>query len=318
MGSLGPVTLDAQAAARFLEGVYGPEIEMREPLAQGEWSRAYAFRYGERELVARFNPERAAFDLDVFAQRFRSAHVPIPEILLVGEAPGGFFAVSERAFGEFLEDLDASTFEATVPSLLTTLDVLRGADTSDSTGYGPWTLDGDGQYQSWADYLIENVGIPHPVRSNWREIVAKSPLAERAFREGMDSQATLAPGCPTLRNVIHSDLLNRNVFVAGSRLTGLIDWQCAMYGDHLYDLAWMTFWAPWHPGLAAADVAGRARHHWSERDVDLQDFDLRLRCYEIHIGLGHLAYNAWRRGGGPEMEAVAQRMLGILGSGSSR
>ena len=52
------------------------------------------------------------------------------------------------------------------------------------------------------------------------------------------------------RHLIHSDLLNYNVLVADGRISAVIDWGCAMYGDFLYDLAWFEFWAPWYAGLA--------------------------------------------------------------------
>ena len=39
----------------------------------------------------------------------------------------------------------------------------------------------------------------------------------------------------------------------GSRLTAVFDWGCYALGDFLYEVAWFTFWAPWHAGLAAID-----------------------------------------------------------------
>jgi aminoglycoside phosphotransferase (APT) family kinase protein len=48
--------------------------------------------------------------------------------------------------------------------------------------------------------------------------------------------------------VLHADLLNRDVLVAGdgSRLVAVFDWGCSAYDDFLYELAWFTFWVPWH------------------------------------------------------------------------
>lgn len=303
---------DATTGRDVLASRLGSGVEMGAALPQGVWSRAYAFRRAGRDLVVRFNPERHAFDIDLLALRFASPSLPIPKVLEVGEFDGGFYAISERAFGDFLEELDPPAFLAAVPSLLETLDAMCTADTSNSVGYGPWAADGSGRYASWAEYLLQDLGIPHSSRSNWRETLAQSALAERAFNEGREAQAELAPRCPNLRNLIHSDLLNRNVFVSEGRLTALIDWQCAMYGDHLYDLAWLTFWAPWHPGLAASDVGNREREHWRDRGVVIEDFDLRVRCYEIHIGLGHLVYNAWRSDA-RNLEETARRTLEVLG-----
>ena len=42
------------------------------------------------------------------------------------------------------------------------------------------------------------------------------------------------------------------------------------------------------------DLAGEARRHYASVGLDMPDFDERLRCYLLHIGLGGIAYAAWR------------------------
>ena len=110
---------------------------------------------------------------------------------------------------------------------------------------------------------------------------------------------------------MHSDLLNRNAFVSDGRVTALIDWHCAMYGDFLYDLAWLTFWASWHPGVKAADFRASASHRYADFGLVVPDFDARMRCYELHIGLRHLVYNAWRDDGA-NLEGTARRTLEVI------
>ncbi len=304
---------DAAAALGFLRRRYGDGVEMGEDLPQGEWSRAYAFRHDGRDLVVRFNPARHAFDVDLLALRFRAPDLPIPAVLEVGEYDGGYFAISERAFGDFLEELPPARMEAAVPSLLDTLDALRTADTSDTKGFGAWDRRGDGRYPDWATFLLDiDAGTPPAFRSTWRRDLARSDLAQGAFRAGRRELEALAPRCPNRRSVVHSDLLNRNAFVAGPRVSALIDWQCALYGDHLFELAWFTFWAPWHAGIAAAGLRERALERWRRGAVDLTDADLRLRCYELRIGVSHLVYNAWRRDL-VSLEATARRTLQALG-----
>lgn len=318
MGRIAPLSrdsVDLAAARRFLVEKFGEGVEMGADLPQGEWSRAYAFRHGGRDLVVRFNPDRQSFDVDLLALRFASPALPIPAVLEVGESAGGYYAISERAFGDFLEDLPPERMEATVPSLLATLDALRTADTSASTGFGPWDGNGDGRNSTWAEFLLAvEGGTPEAFRTTWRGELARSRLAETAFDEGMRELGRLARRCPNQRGLVHSDLLNRNAFVSGARITALIDWQCALYGDHLYELAWFTFWAPWSPGIAAAGLRDRALNHWRAAGVDLTDVDLRLRCYEIRIGVAHLVYNAWRRDL-PNLEGTARRTVEVLQTG---
>lgn len=314
MACIAPTSREnGDAARRFLNGRFGDGVEMGDELPQGEWSRAYAFRHQGRDLVVRFNTDRHVFDVDVWALRFASTSLPIPAILEVGETGGGYYAVSERAFGDFLEELPPERMEATVPSLLDTLDALRTADTSGSRGFGAWDREGNGRYQDWPTFLIDvGAGMPDAFRSTWREDLARSAVAESTYRSAFRKLERLAWRCPNRRDVIHSDLLNRNAFVSGARVAGLIDWQCAMYGDHLFELAWFTFWAPWHPGIAAAGLRDRALQRWDRAGIDLRHADHRLLCYELRIGVSHLLYNAWRRDLA-NLEATARRTLEVLG-----
>ena len=104
--------------------------------------------------------------------------------------------------------------------------------------------------------------------------------------------ANLSEGLEVSRHLVHADLLHGNVLVAGDRITAVLDWGCSLYGDFLYDVAWMTFWAPWHPGVACVDIATAARSHLTAIGADVVDYDRRLHCCMLHIGLDHIAYNA--------------------------
>ena len=46
------------------------------------------------------------------------------------------------------------------------------------------------------------------------------------------------------------------MLVDGGRITAVLDWGCSLYGDFLYELAWMQFWLPWYPAMVKADVVG--------------------------------------------------------------
>ena len=100
----------------------------------------------------------------------------------------------------------------------------------------------------------------------------------------------------------------------GSRLVAVFDWGCSAYGDFLYEVAWFTFWAPWHAGLAAIDFRSVMRGHYDATGLDVPFFDERLRCYELHIGLTHLAYCAFAGGREEDLHAVARRTREILES----
>ena len=76
-------------------------------------------------------------------------------------------------------------------------------------------------------------------------------------------------------------------------LTSVFDWGCSMYSDHLYDFAWLTFCAPYTSGFDRLETRRLARQHYVNEGFDPDDFDRRMDCYELHIGLGALTYRAF-------------------------
>lgn len=72
----------------------------------------------------------------------------------------------------------------------------------------------------------------------------------------------------------------------------------------------------WHPGLAAIDFRSVIRRHYDATGVDVPGFGERLRCYELHIGLTHLAYCAFAGNRDDDLRAVARRTREILGPGA--
>jgi hygromycin-B 4-O-kinase len=96
--------------------------------------------------------------------------------------------------------------------------------------------------------------------------------------------------CPEHRGLVHGDLLAGNVLVAGEWITAVLDWGNSIAGDPLYDLAWLIFWSPWHPGLDPARLRSVADDLYGGSDIDE-----RLRCYHLHIGLDGQQYSGFTR-----------------------
>lgn len=264
-----------------------------EHLKGGAWSTAFAFQVHEEAFVIRFSEHEDDFDRDAFACRFSTPDVPVPLVIHRGTYEKVAFAVSQRVPGRFIDDLDGCEYRRVLPSVLATLDGMRTADVSTTRGYGLWDAAGNGTGATWAGYLRTSLEDSPDVRGgSWRARLESSPTGAEHFDRDLRVLDRLLPNLPDLRHVVHSDLLNYNVFVDGDRISGVIDWGCAMYGDFLYELAWFAFWSPWYPQWSDIDVAKAARIHYAGLGVDLHDFDVRIISYQLHIGLGHQAYNA--------------------------
>jgi hygromycin-B 4-O-kinase len=307
--------LQPEAVAAFLATRWGVPVEEVEAIGLGQWSKAFGFRRGGGRYIVRFSPIDEDFRKDYRAMGYASAGLPIPRIIEMGEAFDfdGYFAISERASGDFLEHLDEAGMRRLLPSLLATWDALRQVDISSTGGFGVWRGDGSGPHPTWHEALLAIAADPPGSRTHgWRERLPQSPLAARAFEAGFQRVHSLLEYCPNDRYLVHSDLLYYNVLVADDRISAVLDWGSSLYGDFLWDLAWFTFWQPWYPAWAGIDFAREARRHFAEIGFEVRNFEQRLRCYELCIGLDGMAYQAFRARWS-DCEATARRTLGLSG-----
>lgn len=304
-----PGAVDAAQAEAFLISRFGPGIRDVARTGYGEWSQAYAYRHDGGEYVIRFGRYAEDFAKDRRAAQYGSPALPIPMVTEIGEAFGGAYAISERAFGEFIDDLDGAGMCAVLPSLFAALDAARRVDLLATQGYGGWDADGVAPRESWRAALLavaEDGSADRIV--GWRSGMMRSTVATQAFQEGLDRLHSLLPYVSEDRHLIHCDLLHFNVLVADDRISAVVDWGCSLYGDFLYDIAWIVFWGPWYPAWRGIDFKGEAAHHFRTIGLDVPDFEERLRCYQLHIGLDSLKYNAFKQRW-DELESVARQVL---------
>jgi hygromycin-B 4-O-kinase len=281
-------SLDLGAVRAFLSNRFGTVADLV-ALEGGEWSRAFGFRTEDRDLVMRFGSPVDDYEKDRVAASWRLGRLPVPVILEVGETTDGFaYAISERVYGLPLEELDRRGWRRAFDALFDALAAMRTIELPGG-GFGRWRPDGSAPCGSWRDWLLSIAEEPlDPRVQGWRERLASVPGARARFDESYARLEELAGACPEIRFVVHGDLTARNVLVRGDRIAGVLDWANSIAGDPLYDVAWLLFWAPWHPGLDAA--AARAAAIDRFRDGD---FDARVHCYGVHIGLDAQLYNAF-------------------------
>ena len=281
-----------EAAQRFVSGAYGERATGLSPLGAGEWSQAYALELDGRPVVIRFGGYLEDFLKDRAMAAHGSSALPVPEVTEIGRAADDYFAVSERAPGQLLNDLDAAGMRAALPGLLAALDAIRDIDVSGSGGYGLWSPGGDGEFGTWPEALLacdqETERVP-----GWRAALAASAVGSAPFDTAYARLRHLVEGLPTERHVIHGDLANRNVLVQGGQITAVIDWGNSLYGDHLYDAAWLIYWWPWFSQWRVIDISAELRDHWERHGGLPADLRHRLQAYLVHIGLSAMSYDAF-------------------------
>jgi hygromycin-B 4-O-kinase len=181
------------------------------------------------------------------------------------------YCISRLLPGRTLQDLAEHEIEPTLEPTAQVLATIAGVDLEDTISWGWFDAEGVGTSPTWQDYLLD---IPD---------VSPAPDAsglDRAFIDRVfDELRWLAPLCHSPRRLVHGDFGSNNVLTDGHAITGVIDWDMAVYGDPLYDIANVMFWRSWLPCMDhLAAYVERTLPHSIE-------IDRRLHCYQLRIGL---------------------------------
>ena len=300
-------TIDIQQAQAFLTSHLGVEPSEVVQIGEGAWSRCFGFSCDGQDLVIRFGKYVSDFQKDRLAHTYATQDLPIPEVLEIGKAIDGYYAISRRVYGVPLESVRAEQWLALVPAVVAALEAMRTADLSATVGFGGWVADGNAAHSSWSSRLL-SVGedMPDQRGHGWRERLAELPQGEATFEWGLDLLKKVVDDAVP-RGLLHCDLTNRNVMVNRGQITGVLDWGCSVYGDHLYDLARFEFWAPWHPQLNMEYLRSTIEQRWVEKGYKPENKKSRLMASYLHTGLEHLAYHA-HLGQWTTLLAIAERM----------
>jgi aminoglycoside phosphotransferase (APT) family kinase protein len=307
-----------EEVAAFLGGRPGTADGL-EALTGGAWSSAWAYRARGEELVVRFGPEVSWYEADRMAMAFGGPDLPVPEIREIGTTPSGrAYAISVRHHGRFLEDTpagQAGAITATLTRLLLALYLVPAGPDAPVVWHQPGAPAG-----SWREFLLAGLADdPGKPVHGWsaalagdQELAALSAAAAARVR-------ALVEACPERRDLVHGDLLHGNVLVSPDalRVEAVLSWKCSVRGDFLFDAAWCSFWAPFHPGIATVDpLPGLLRAPAVRAEPGaLLDAAARHHCYELRIGFTHLGWNVWT-GDRAGLAATARRLAEVLERGA--
>ncbi len=301
--------LEITEIENFLHAHFKQTVRDVAHLGQGVWSQAFSFRHLGKDYVIRFGLYSDDFKKDRIAATYAKPDLPIPKVIAIGQALNRKFAISERAFGNMLDGLNEQEMGQVIPAVLKMLDVMRTTDISPTSGYGNWNTHQVAPYKSWQECLLDVWNDPIGSRTyGWRASLKNSPMGDASFTKAYDVLKSLIDKCPEERYLLHTDLLHYNVLVKDGHINAVIDWGNAMYGDFLYELAGLIVWSPWYPAMQKIDWAEEGRKHYKKIGLEVPNFEERLRCYEISIGLNGMSYNAFKHNW-KDLELTTKRTL---------
>lgn len=267
-----------ETIAGFLTRTLGSPPDRLERLsAEGMESQAFTFESDARTYVLRINPSLRGFEKNRWAAEMVGARVPVPRVTALGMLDEDYaYCITEWAPGVTLEDLPVEDVGKLVNEVQAAWTGFASCDVSGIAGFGDFDARGNASASSWRDVLLGTLdgegASDEPVLAVYRELVDR---------------------CPEERALVHGDFGANNVLVHEGRVNAVLDWDCAMVGDPLYDVANMRFWATHLPCMEVQAA------HFDRTLSMLPGYRERVLCYAVRIGIEE-AHEA-RRGGDSEV-----------------
>ena len=291
MPDLRPV-VDGNQVLALLNQHFTDPISDLTALEGGQVARTFAFRAGEEHYIVRFHKDNmlsSNFPKELYVYRKLAATtIPMPPILHVGRLGELHFAISCKVAGQMLEQHTPQEVERMLPQLMEMLDAIHQIDVSDTGGFGTFDYLGQGMSKSWHRYLLR-VAEEEDERDyfgKWHHLFADTFLERDVFDRIYHHMLSLLQYCPSDRFLLHGNYSLRNILAENGKITAVLDWVDAKYGDFVYDLAAFDFWYPW------LHVSERFQQYYQERQREIPFFAQRLLCYQCYHALGGLRFFA--------------------------
>jgi hygromycin-B 4-O-kinase len=301
-------SIDIDVVIALLEGLYPGEISHVEFVAGGEGSQAFSFNKGDEGFIVRINrhsDEGFKKDQRAFLQ-YGSDIIPIPQILQIGQMQNGYyFAISHKIQGRLAKHVPPTDLEQVVPGMFTVLDAIHAIDIGTTSGYGKWDSAGNAHCATWKDFLLEV--NTYTIGTETQPSLFDTSFLEKDVWDVLYALLVeLTQHCPEERYLLHGDFGFDNLFVVDGQVAGVIDWEHSMYGDFLYDVAWLAFWSK------GFDFKAAYKAHAASKGQDIPNLEERLLCYQLYIGLGSLSFYAYSNQK-DKYDSSKARLLGLVG-----
>jgi hygromycin-B 4-O-kinase len=293
---------------------FGTAVSQIEPIATGQIANGFFFAANGDEYVIRFTRANMAMGLhkDAYAYtHFASPLVPVPPVICVDEYGAFTYIITQRMPGDILDRLSEEAYLQLLPSLMETLDAIHQTDVSDASGYGSFNEQGVGLASSWPEHM-RHVYEEEDERwfyGKWHTLFDTTFLERDLFDWVYAEMESLLVYAPPERFLVHADFGSDNALAENGKITAVLDWANAVYGDFLYDVAWLDMWAD--SCSYGLDINGRFQQYYQAKNRHIPHYNERFRCCQCYIALDSFRFYA-KIGNEKMYQWMKDRILGIL------
>jgi hygromycin-B 4-O-kinase len=273
----------------FLKSNFSEFISNLEMIIGGEGSQAYSFEIGAEKYIIRINKHYSlGFKKDEYAYvNYSKKNIPIPKIYKIGKIDEQYnFCISQRAEGKVLNSLSLDNLDKLNQELFRILDLIHAVDISNTEGYGKWNELGFGENKSWKERILS--ADEYAKTTEEKPGLFDTTFLEKDFWDLVYGRMVeLLKYCPEERYLVHGDYGFGNILFDGEKITAIIDWESSMYGDFLFDVAWLGIWSQ------KVDYIKLYLEQSLKKGIEIKNFNERILCYKLYIGLRTLSFFAY-------------------------
>ena len=279
------------AVKMILQRYFNGDVKHLSPIKPGHFAQVYSFQVGQIEYVIRAvtSTKATSFTKEQFIfSHLLSEHIPVPQILCIGQTGECHYAIASRIPGVPLDTLSQPEQERVLPQLIALLDAIHQTDISAYQGYGYFDERGIGAPASWHTYLraIKDEEPEEFYFGKWHTLFDETFLDKEHFFRIYQQMEEALTYCSEERHLLHGDYGFDNILVKAGLITGILDWSQAHYGDPLYEVGRLDFWSP------CSGYLFRFREYYQVQGRQMPHFEKRIRCYQCHTALDALRFFA--------------------------
>jgi hygromycin-B 4-O-kinase len=293
-----PLVTPAMALA-VLQDHFKRPIQNLQIIQGGNVAQTFSFTLGSEEeagskgaqdYIVHFNaPMSVNFEKEAYLYgKFASSLILIPRVVHLGRLGEVSFAITEKLPGLNLLQIPRSDYLSLIPKLIELLDAIHQVSVEDRPGYGIFDGNGVAYASSWKEHLksIREEGPAGDFYGNWHALFQSSFLEQELFESIYSRMMELSRYCTEERYLVHGDFGFGNVLAKDGKITAVLDWLNARYGDFLYDVSWLDFWSP---GDGWRD---RYNQHYLDTRRAVRFYSERILCCQCCIALDALKFYA--------------------------
>jgi hygromycin-B 4-O-kinase len=264
-------------------------------LKGGEVSQAFSFQVDSNTYVVKIRKPRRnkdPFEKEMIAFEHiqsQNKQIPVPNILKRGALFEGstklLYCISEHIPGDFIHQFPKEKHEKVDSSLIKVLYSIHSINISKTEGYGNWDITKKAPFDSWKDYILDLV---QGETRTWKKITLENDYDIEPLEQACKKVEELLDYCSEKRYLVHADYGYDNALAdENGNITGVFDWEDSVFGDFVYDIAWLDFWA--FRSEKNYETIYKKLYKNSEL-LDFTNFDERIKCYKLAIGVTALSF----------------------------